>query len=123
MENYKIQNLNLLALYIFSSLILAAGGLAYFVPQLLTLLSNAPSYNLFRVNLGLIGIIMGLTYNYTLIKYFNFLVGLVYVYQVVASMLHLFPIEYFKWSTTDTIINTDLGLSFLLLSLLGIIKK
>jgi hypothetical protein len=123
MEKNKIQNLNLLALYVFSSLILTAGGLAYFVPHLLKLISLTPSYNLFRVNLGLIGIIMALTYNYTLIKYFNFLVGAIYIYQVAASMLHLFPAEYFKWSTTDTIINTDIGISFLLVSLLGIIKK
>jgi hypothetical protein len=123
MEKNKIQNLNLLALYLFSSLILAAGGLVYFAPDLLTLLSISPSYNLFRVNLGLIGIIIALTYNYTLIKYFNFLAGAIYVYQVVASMMHLFPEEHFKWSATDTIINTDIGLSFLFVSLLAITKK
>jgi hypothetical protein len=123
MENKRIHHLNLLALYLFSLLILVISGLAYFAPDLLTLLSTTSYYNLFRVNLGMIGIIIALTNNNTLIRYFNFFLGLIYIYQIVASMLHLFPHEYFRWSTTDTIINTDIGLSLLLISMWGMLRK
>jgi hypothetical protein len=112
-------NFNLMALGIFSGLILLIGILAFFIPENLTLLSTAYPYNLFRVDLGLIGIIIALFNNKKLSRYSNFIWGMIIAYQAAASFLHLYPEEFFRWTIMDNILNEDIGLSMILISLIG----
>jgi hypothetical protein len=112
--------LNILALGIFSVLILLLGAMGFLMPENISLLSTTYSYNLFRVDLGLVGIIVALTNDKTIIKYGNLSLGLVIAYQAFASLLNLYPEEYFQWTILDNILNADIGLAMILI---GLFKK
>jgi hypothetical protein len=112
--------LNILALGVFSVLILLLGTMGFLMPENISLLSTTYSYNLFRVDLGLVGIIVALTNDKTIIKYGNLGLGLVIAYQAFASLLNLYPEEYFQWTILDNILNADIGLAMILI---GLFKK
>ena len=110
-------NFNILALGIFSALILLMGAMAFLMPENLPLLSTEYPYNLFRVNIGLIGIIMALFNDQKITRYSNFILGIIIAYQALASYLHLYPEEFFQWTFMDNIVNGDIGLAMILISL------
>jgi hypothetical protein len=109
-------NFNTLGLGIFSTLILVIGTMVFFMPENLTLLSTTYPYNLFRVDLGLIGIIIALFNNKKISKYSNLALGTLIAYQAIASFSHFYPEEIFQWTILDDILNADIGLAMILLS-------
>jgi hypothetical protein len=111
-------NFNTFALGIFSALFLLIGAIAFLIPENMPFLSTTYPYNLFRVNIGLIGIIMALFNDKTITKYSNLALGLVITYQAVASLLHIYPDDFFKYTILDNIVNMDIGLAMLLFSLI-----
>jgi hypothetical protein len=113
-------NFNVLALGIFSALILLIGVADFLLPEYLTILSATYICNLFRINLGLIGIIIALFNHIKLSRHSNFVFGMLLTYLAVASFFHLFPEEFFQWTVLDDILNMDIGLAMVLISLIDL---
>jgi hypothetical protein len=111
-------NLNTLALGVFSALMVALGAMGFLMPEKSTLLSTTYSYNLFRVDIGLIGIILALSGNKQIIILANLILGAIIAYQACASVMGLYPLQFFQWTILDDILNADMGLAMILLSLL-----
>jgi hypothetical protein len=109
--------LNTLALGIFSVFIMLLGAIGFLVPKYISVLSNSYAYNLFRVDLGLVGIIMALSGDRKIISYGNLGMGIIFFYQASASFLGLYPIQHFQWTIADDILNADIGLVMMLISL------
>jgi hypothetical protein len=111
-------SLNILALGIFSSLILLIGAIDFLLPEYVTILSTTYVCNLFRINLGLIGIIIALFNDKKLSKYSNFAFGMLLVYLAASSFFHISPQEFFHWTILDDVLNMDIGLAMILISLI-----
>jgi hypothetical protein len=109
--------LNTLALGIFSVLTLLLGAMGFLMPEYISLLSTTYAYNLFKVDLGLVGIIMALSGDRKIISLGNLGMGIIFFYQASASFLSLYPIQYFQWTIIDDILNADIGLAMMLISL------
>jgi hypothetical protein len=109
--------LNTLALGLFSVLIMLLGAMGFLMPENISVLSTTYAYNLFRVDLGLIGIIMALSGDKKIISYGNLGMGIILFYQASASFLGLYPIQHFQWTIVDDILNADIGLAMMLISL------
>lgn len=107
------KNVNVLILKIISPILILTGTLGYLIPQELLLKSTTNYYNLFYIDAGLIGMIIVFSVNSTIARIYNILLGLVFIYQAIASYLNIFPESYFQWTITDDIINMDLGLVLL----------
>ncbi|MFL5731208.1 MAG: hypothetical protein ACJ75J_17095 [Cytophagaceae bacterium] len=108
-------NFNTLVLGIFSALILFVGAMAFFIPENISLLSTLYPYNLFRVDIGMTGIILALFDRKKISRYSNIILGLVIAYQALASLLHLYPEEFFQWTILDDILNADIGLAMIII--------
>jgi len=111
-------NINTIVLAVFSVLLMLIGGMAFLMPENIKILSTTYSYNLFRVDLGLLGIIIALSNHKQIIGLSNLIFGVIIAYQPIASTLQLFPIEYFQWTILDDVLNADMGLALILVSLL-----
>jgi hypothetical protein len=109
--------LNTLSLGLLSVLIMLLGAIGFLVPEYVSVLSTTYAYNLFRVDLGLIGIIMALSGDKRIIRYGNLGMGIIFFYQASASFLELYPIQHFQWTIVDDILNADIGLAMMLISL------
>lgn len=113
------QNINFLVLKFLSPLLIITGIYGYFLPKGSGFISNEDFYNLFHIDAGLIGIIVLLTMNVKIVRGYNIILGIIYLYQAAASYLNIFPDETFKYTVTDDIIHLDIGLTLLLIGLIA----
>ncbi|HEY8402935.1 MAG TPA: hypothetical protein VIK89_16835 [Cytophagaceae bacterium] len=113
------KNLNVLALKILSPILILTGGLGYLIPQELFLKSTTSYYNLFYIDAGLLGMIVLFTMNAKIARFYNIFLGLIFVYQALASHFNLFPETYFQWTLTDDIVNMDIGLILLFIGIMN----
>lgn len=113
------RNLNFLILATLSPLLLMLGFLPDLLPQKYCFLCTNPYYSLFQINLGMIGCIMLFTNSLPLIRAYNIFLGLIFVYQAVASSLKFFPAGLLHYTLTDDIIHTDAGLILLFVGILA----
>ena len=99
-------------------------GIAGFVlPFELSLMSNATPYNLFHIFCGAVGLIFTQTKNDLVASTFNFSFGLIDLYQVLASVVGLTPIEYFHWTFVDDLVHVLLGFALVLIGGYGLRQK
>jgi len=118
MESQK--NLNFLILKFLAPILILIGVLGYIIPNEYNLMSNENFYNLFQINIGLIGMILLFTMNIKLIRGFNIALGAFNIYQVFSSYFGIFPDELFNYTLTDDIVHLDIGIALLFI---GIITK
>ena len=111
--------LNRIALSILSPLLIVAGIAGFVLPQQYSLTSNATPYNLFHIVFGAIGLFIVSTRDLRSPVFFNLALGIIDLYQAVASIFGLWPIQYFFWTAIDDVLHVLLGVGLILLGRYG----
>jgi hypothetical protein len=112
--------LNQITLTILAPLMLLVGVGGFVIPSQYNLLSGSAPYNLFHIFLGAIGIMLLSWRNYLLVCSFNLALGVIDLYQVLASVVGLTPIQYFLWTPLDDFLHVILGFGLLILGYQGL---
>src|ERR1041384_5682896 len=106
MEN---KTLNQKTLTILGPLLMLTGIAGFVIPPQYCLMSGAAPYNLFHIIFGAIGLLLTMTNDDLWASSFNFGFGLIDLYQVLASVVGLAPIQYFFWTYVDDVVHVLLG--------------
>jgi hypothetical protein len=112
-------NLNFLILAIFAPILVLVGIVGFIIPPDKSLTSGATPYNIFHIVFGIIGAVIALNGELSLIRAFNIGFGLIDLYQAVASYANLFPKQYFKWTRADDILHIVIGALLVLIGIFG----
>jgi hypothetical protein len=115
----KGKSWNRIVLTIFAPLLILVGVLGFVLPAESSLTSGAPAYNIFHLIFGVIGLACVWSGREGLIKLFNLGFGAIDLYQAVASFLHLFPEEHFRWKPADDILHIVIGAALVLVAIFG----
>lgn len=120
MEN---KTLNQITLAILAPLLMLTGIAGFLVPAQYNLMSGATPYNLFHLIFGAIGLFLVTTTKSDLLaSLFNFGFGLIDLYQVLASVAGLTPVQYFYWTYFDDVIHVVLGFALVIIGGYGLRK-
>lgn len=114
------KTLNQTTLMILAPLLLLTGVAGFLIPERYSLMSGAAPYNLFHLIVGAIGLVLFQMKNDLAASAFNFGFGLIDLYQVLASVVGLSPIEYFHWTFVDDVVHTLLGFALVLIGGYGL---
>ena len=117
MEN---KTLNQKTLIILAPLLMLTGIAGFVVPPQYNLMSNATPYNLFHIIFGAIGLLVTMTNDELWASSFNFGFGLIDLYQVLASVVGLTPIQYFYWTYVDDVVHVLLGFALVIIGGYGL---
>ena len=105
---------------ILAPLLLLTGIAGFLIPERYSLMSGAAPYNLFHLIFGAIGLVLLQTKNDVVASAFNLGFGLIDLYQVLASVVGLTPIEYFHWTFVDDVTHVILGFALVLIGGYGL---
>ena len=119
MEN---KTLNQKTLMVIAPLLVLTGIAGFLIPQQYNLMSGAAPYNMFHLIFGTVGLVLISAKNDLLASSFNFGFGLIDLYQVLASVVGLTPIEYFHWTYVDDVVHVILGFALVLIGAYGILN-
>jgi len=119
----ETKTLNQKTLAIFAPILILIGIAGFIIPERYSLTSGAAPYNLFHIFFGAIGLVLAMTNNDRLASLFNFGFGLIDLYQALASVLKLTPIEYFHWTFTDDVLHVLIGFALVFIGWYGLRKK
>lgn len=107
MEN---KTLNRMTLAVFAPLLMLTGIAGFLIPEQYSLMSGAAPYNLFHLIFGATGLfLVTATKSDLWASAFNFGFGLIDLYQVLASVVGLTPIQYFHWTFADDVAHVLIG--------------
>lgn len=121
MEN---KTLNQITLTILAPLLMLAGIAGFIIPEQYSLFSGAAPYNLFHLIFGAIGLfLVTATKSDFWASLFNFGFGLIDLYQVLASVVGLTPIQYFHWTYFDDVVHVLLGFALAIIGGYGLSRK
>src|SRR6185369_13024791 len=87
-----------------------------------SLTSGAAPYNLFHIFFGAIGLMLLITNSNLLASLFNLGFGLIDLYQAVASVFGLTPIQYFHWTFTDDVLHVLIGFALVIIGARGLTR-
>jgi hypothetical protein len=119
MEN---KTLNQKTLLVFAPLLLLTGIAGFVIPEQYSLMSGAAPYNLFHIFFGAIGLLLTMSNNDLLATSFNFGFGLIDLYQVLASVIGLTPIQYFHWTYADDVLHVLIGFALVIIGGRGLMR-
>ena len=114
--------LNQKTLKIFAPLLILIGIAGFVIPERYSLTSAAAPYNLFHIFFGAIGLMLLMTNRDLLASLFNFGFGLIDLYQVLASVVGLTPIEYFHWTFADDVLHVLIGFALVIIGGRGLMR-
>ena len=118
MEN---KSLNQITLTILAPLLMLTGIAGFLLPAQYSLMSDATPYNLFHLIFGAIGLFLATATNNELgASLFNFGFGAIDLYQVLASIVGLSPIQYFHWTYADDVVHVLLGFALVIIGGYGL---
>ena len=118
MEN---KTLNRITLAIFAPVLILTGIAGFLIPPQYQMMSGAAPYNLFHLIFGAIGLLLVTgTKSDLWASAFNFGFGLIDLYQVIASVFGLTPIQYFFWTFADDILHVLIGFALVLIGGYGL---
>ena len=120
MEN---KTLNQKTLMVLASLLILTGIAGFVIPERYSLMSGAAPYNLFHIIFGSIGLLITMTDSDLLASSFNLGFGLIDLYQVLASVIGLAPIQYFHWTYGDDVVHVLLGFALVIIGGYGLSRK
>jgi hypothetical protein len=120
MEN---KTLNQITLTILAPLLMLTGIAGFLIPERYSLLSGATPYNLFHLIFGAIGLVLLSAKNDLWASLFNFMFGLIDLYQVLASVVGLTPIQYFHWTYADDVVHVLLGFALAIIGGYGLRRR
>ena len=116
------KTLNQKTVMVLAPLLILTGAAGFIIPPQYSLMSGATPYNLFHIIFGSIGLLVTMTNNDLLASSFNFGFGLIDLYQVVASVVGLTPIQYFYWTYADDVVHVLLGFALVIIGGYGLKK-
>lgn len=119
MEN---KTLNQKTLMVLAPLLMLTGIAGFVIPPQYSLMSGATPYNLFHIIFGAIGLLVTMTTDELWASSFNFGFGLIDLYQVLASVVGLTPIQYFYWTYVDDVVHVLLGFALVIIGGHGLKK-
>ena len=119
MEN---KTLNQKTLLVFAPLLILTGIAGFVIPERYSLMSGAVPYNLFHIIFGCIGLLITMTNNDVLASSFNLGFGLIDLYQVLASVVGLTPIQYFHWTYADDVLHVLIGFALVIIGGIGLTR-
>jgi hypothetical protein len=119
MEN---KTLNQKTLAILAPLLMLTGIAGFVIPEEYSRMSGAVPYNIFHLIFGAIGLLLMATKNDIWASSFNFGFGLIDLYQVLASVVGLSPIEHFHWTFVDDVLHVLLGFALTIIGGYGLRK-
>jgi len=119
MEN---KTLNQKTLLVFAPLLLLTGIAGFVIPEQYSLMSGAAPYNLFHIFFGAIGLLLTMSNNDLAASSFNFGFGLLDLYQVLASVVGLTPIQYFHWTYADDVLHVLIGFALVIIGGRGLMR-
>ena len=119
MEN---KTLNQKTLLIFAPLLILTGIAGFVIPERYSLMSGAAPYNLFHIIFGSIGLLITMTKSDLLASGFNLGFGLIDLYQVLASVVGLAPIQYFHWTYADDVLHVLIGFALVIIGGIGLMR-
>jgi hypothetical protein len=119
MEN---KTLNQKTLAILGPLLILTGIAGFVIPEQYSLMSGAAPYNLFHIICGALGLLLTMANNDLAASAFNLGFGLIDLYQVLASVVGLTPIQYFHWTFVDDVVHVLLGFTLVLIGGYGLRK-
>jgi hypothetical protein len=118
MEN---KTLNQITLTILAPLLMLTGIAGFLIPERYSLMSGETPYNLFHLIFGAIGLfLVTATKDDLWPSLFNFSFGLIDLYQVLASVVGLTPIQYFLWTYVDDVVHVLLGFALVIIGGFGL---
>ena len=117
------KTLNQKTLAIFAPILILIGIAGFVIPERYSLTSGAAPYNLFHIFFGAIGLVLAMSNSDRLASLFNFGFGLIDLYQALASVLGLTPIEYFHWTFVDDVLHVLIGFALVFIGWYGLRKK
>jgi len=118
MEN---KSLNQITLTILGPLLMLTGIAGFLIPAQYSAMSNATPYNLFHLIFGAIGLFLATATNSEIgASLFNFGFGAIDLYQVLASIVGLSPIQYFHWTYADDVVHVLLGFALVIIGGYGL---
>ena len=117
------KTLNQKTLLVLAPLLILTGIAGFVIPAQYGLMSGAAPYNLFHIFFGAIGLLITMANNDGLASSFNLGFGLIDLYQVLASVIGLTPIQYFHWTFADDVVHVLLGFALVLIGGYGLSHK
>jgi hypothetical protein len=111
----EAKTLNQKTLAIFAPILILIGIAGFIIPERYSLTSGAAPYNLFHIFFGAIGLMLVMTNSELLASIFNFGFGLIDLYQVLASVVGLTPIQYFHWTFVDDVLHVLIGFALVII--------
>ena len=120
MEN---KTLNQMTLAVVGPLLILTGIAGFVIPPRYSLMSGTAPYNLFHIFFGAIGLLLLMANSDLLARAFNLGFGLIDLYQAVASVLGLTPIQYFHWTFTDDVLHVLIGFALVFIGAYGLRRK
>ena len=118
----EIKTLNQKTLIIFAPLLILTGIAGFVIPEQYSLTSGAAPYNLFHIIFGCIGLLVTMTNSDMLASSFNLGFGLIDLYQVLASVVGLAPIQYFHWTYADDVLHVLIGFALVIIGGIGLMR-
>lgn len=119
MEN---KTLSQKVLLVFAPLLILTGIAGFVIPEQYSLTSGAAPYNLFHIIFGSIGLLITMANNDALASSFNLGFGLIDLYQVLASVVGLAPIQYFHWTYGDDVLHVLIGFALVIIGGRGLMR-
>jgi hypothetical protein len=117
MEN---KTLNQKTLMVLAPLLILTGIAGFVIPEAYSPMSGMAAYNLFHIIFGSIGLAITMAKNDLLASSFNLGFGLIDLYQVLASVIGLTPIQYFHWTYADDVLHVLIGFALVIIGGLGL---
>ena len=114
--------LNQKTLTVFAPLLILTGIAGFVIPEQYSLMSGAAPYNLFHIFFGAVGLLVLMTKSELFASVFNFGFGLIDLYQVLASVVGLTPIEYFHWTFVDDVAHVLIGFALVIIGGFGLMR-
>ncbi|HKP36138.1 MAG TPA: hypothetical protein VJT71_04715 [Pyrinomonadaceae bacterium] len=119
----KPRSANYIALAIFAPVLILTGIAGFLVPAEYSLTSGAAPYNIFHILFGSVGLLLVWMRKEIWLVIFNIGFGLIDLYQAVASLVHLFPEQYFLWTRVDDILHILIGLALVIIGIYGFLRR
>ena len=116
------KTLNQKTLLVLAPLLILTGIAGFVIPAQYSLMSGAAPYNLFHIVFGSIGLLITMANKDVLASSFNLGFGLIDLYQVLASVIGLTPIQYFHWTYADDVLHVLIGFALVIIGGRGLTR-
>ena len=116
------KTLNQQTLLVLAPLLILTGIAGFVMPAQYSLMSGTAPYNLFHIFFGALGLLITMANNDVLASSFNLGFGLIDLYQVLASVIGLTPIQYFHWTYADDVVHVLIGFALVIIGGRGLTR-